>query len=290
MDKGRTLAGKVAIVTGGGRGIGRVVALALARQGAVVMLAPRTERDLGSVVAEVTAAGGRGDAVVTDVANPVAVDALVAHTVRGYGGIDILVNAAGVLGPIGPLASIDLDAWLSAININLWGVDMTCRAVLPHMTARRHGTIVNLSGGGATAPKPRLSAYAASKAAVVRLTETLAEEVKDRGVTVNAIAPGAVDTRMIQQLVDAGPSAGPAIAAEVAGVRRTGGADPQRAADLAVFLASDRGCGLTGRLISAIHDPWDTWGPEDIRRLMEGPWFTLRRVDRHTLGKLAGRP
>ena len=119
--------------------------------------------------------------------------------------IDILVNNAGIYGPIGPTHEIDWDAWVDAININLLGLVYACRAVTPIMIRQKSGKIINLSGGGATNPLPRMTSYAASKAAVVRFTESLALDLKPHGIDVNAIAPGALDTRLLDQVLDAGP-------------------------------------------------------------------------------------
>src|SRR5262249_14598488 len=121
--------------------------------------------------------------------------------------VSILVNNAGVYGPIGRLEDVDWVAWAEAIRINLLGTAQMCRAVIPLLRARGYGKVVNLSGGGATAPLPRFSAYAASKAAVVRLTETLAEELRDARIDVNAIAPGPLNTRLLDQVLAAGPEA-----------------------------------------------------------------------------------
>ena len=122
-------------------------------------------------------------------------------------GLDILVNNAGVYGPMGPIEENDWEAWVRAIQINLFGTVLMSRAVIPIFRGQNYGKIINLSGGGATAPLPRMSSYAASKAAVVRLTETLAEELRDAHVDVNAIAPGALNTRLLDEVLAAGPSA-----------------------------------------------------------------------------------
>ena len=146
--------------------------------------------------------------VPTDVTRADEVERLIAETSASLGPPDALVNCAGVYGPIGPSHEVDAAAWARAIEVNLVGTFLCCRAVLPTMIARRRGRIVNMSGGGATAPLARFSAYAASKAAVVRLTETLAEEVAGDGVQVNAIAPGAIDTSLQDEVLAAGERAG----------------------------------------------------------------------------------
>jgi 3-oxoacyl-[acyl-carrier protein] reductase len=201
---------------------------------------------------------------------------------RAFGQIDVLVNNAGTQGPIGPLAENDADSWVRTFQVNVFGVFYFIKAVLPHMMARREGKIINVSGGGATAPRPHFSAYGASKTAILRLTETLAEEVRAFNIQVNAIAPGAVNTRMLQEILDAGEAAGPEL--ELAHQRQAGrGIPAELAARLAVFLSSGASGSLTGKLISAPHDGWESWDEARIKELMTLPWLTLRRIDLFTL-------
>ena len=279
--------GRVAIVTGGGRGIGEAVALALAREGARVVVAARTGAELGRVVARIGQLGGAARAVPSDVSQPAQVERLTRAALDAYGQIDVLVNAAGVPGPIGPLWDTDVAAWKRAIDVNLLGTFLCCHAVVPHMIKQRRGKVINLSGGGAASPLPRFSAYGASKAAVVRLTETLAEELREFNVQVNAIAPGLVDTQLQDAVLAAGERAG----AQFARVRRLretgeGGVPGELPATLAVWLASDRSDGLTGKLIAAPFDDWQTWGAARIAELASSAWLTLRRLDHPTVRPL----
>ena len=279
--------GRVAIVTGGGRGIGEAVALALAREGARVVVAARTGAELGQVVARIEQLGGAARAVPSDVSQPAQVERLTRAALDAYGRIDVLVNAAGVPGPIGPLWETDVAAWKRAIEVNLLGTFLCCHAVVPHMITHRRGKIINLSGGGAASPLPRFSAYGASKAAVVRLTETLAEELREFNVQVNAIAPGLVDTRLQDEVLAAGERAGVQFA-RVRRLRETGegGVPGELPATLAVWLASDRSDGLTGKLIAAPFDDWQTWGAARIAELASSAWLTLRRLDHPTVRPL----
>lgn len=279
--------GTVAVITGGGRGIGEAVALAFAKEGATVVLAARTASEITRVAAKADAAGGVAMAVPTDVSSAPDVSRLVASVLDAYGRVDVLVNAAGIPGPIGPLWEADPDAWKRAIEVNLYGTFLCCRAVLPHMVNRQRGKIINIAGGGAASPLPRLAAYGASKAAVVRLTETLAEEVKPFNVQVNAIAPGLVDTRLLDDLLAAGERGGEQFA-RARRLRETGegGVPPELPAALALWLASDKSRGLTGKLIAAPHDGWRGWDEHRIAALMASPWFTLRRLDHTTLRPL----
>jgi NAD(P)-dependent dehydrogenase (short-subunit alcohol dehydrogenase family) len=279
--------GTVAVITGGGRGIGEAVALAFAGEGATVVLAARTASELAQVEAKVHAAGGIAMAVPTDVSSPADVSRLVQSAVGAYGRVDVLVNAAGILGPIGPLWEADPEAWKRAIEVNLYGTFLCCRAVLPHMVKRRRGKIINFSGGGAASPQVRMAAYGASKAAVVRLTETMAVEVKPFNVQVNAIAPGMVDTRLLDDILAAEERAGD----QLERVRRLrhageGGFPRELAAALALWLVSDKSRSLTGKLIAAPHDGWQDWSADQIVGLMDSPWLTLRRLDRVTIRPL----
>jgi NAD(P)-dependent dehydrogenase (short-subunit alcohol dehydrogenase family) len=228
----KPLAGRVAIVTGGTRGLGLEIARAYEDAGAEVL------------------ATGR-DADVTD---PAACAALVERA----GPVTVLVNNAGMLGPAGRVEDNDWEQWVETLRVNLLGTVSMCRAVLPGMRERGYGKILNLSGGGATAPRPNFSAYAASKAAVVRFTETLAGEVA--GIDVNAIAPGALPTRMLDEVLASGLET-----VEPAGF--------ERATALAVFLASAASDGISGRLIAA---QWDDW--ETLRAPLPADLYTLRRV------------
>src|SRR5208282_1491936 len=172
----------------------------------------------------------------------------------------------------------DLGDWAAAIETNLMGTVFSIRAVLPRMLERRKGVIVNFSGGGAVQPLPRFSAYGASKAAVVRLTETLAEEVAESGVRINAIAPGAVNSRLLDQVLAAGERAGVSFYAKALEQKAQGGTPPERAAELALFLASAEGKEVSGRLISAVWDDWKSL-PGRAGELRSSALFTLRRID-----------
>lgn len=264
-----------ALVTGAGRGIGRAIALALAREGARLALLARTRSELETVAAEVNGLGRDALVQSADLAHAGEVTAAVAAVLEAWGGVDILVNNAGILGPIGPLHEADMQEWMRAVQINLGGCATCTRLVLPGMIERGRGKIINLSGGGAVSPRPRFSAYSAAKAAVVRLTETLGAEVAGQGVDVNAIAPGAVNTAMLDQVLQAGETAGAAAREEATRQQQTGGVDPERPAALAVFLASDRSDGLTGRLLSAV---WDDWESIDIPKVMASELYTVRRL------------
>ncbi len=278
---------KVALIVGAGRGIGEAIALRFAAEGAKLMLAARTASELEAVAEAINSEGGTARFVVTDVTAPPEVVSLTQKSIELFGRIDILVNAAGTYGPIGRVWEVDGREWANTFSANLFGPFLLCQSVLPHMIRAGHGKIINFSGGGATSPLCRFSAYGVSKAAVVRLTETLAEEVREFNIQVNAIAPGAVDTKLQDSVLAAGERAGELLH-RIRRLRETGeGGTPREVpADLALFLASDDSRNLTGRLISAPNDKWESWTDERIAQVMSQPWFTLRRMDSFTLRPL----
>ena len=204
--------------------------------------------------------------------------ALVADTLKVLGGCHILVNNAGIYGPKGEIESVDWAEWAKAIEINVYGSILMCRALLPHFKAQGYGKVIQLSGGGATNPLPRISAYAVSKAAIVRFAETLAEEVRGTGIDVNAIAPGALNTRMLDEIIEAGPErVGQVYYDRSLKQKESGGAPLDKAADLALFLASAASDGITAKLISAVWDDWEHW-PDHLDELSSSDAYTLRRI------------
>ena len=266
------LEGRNALVTGGGRGIGRSIALTLGAAGARVAILARTREQVEDAAQELSAAGSSVLALTADVSVPGQVAAAVAEAERAWGGVDILVNNAGVLGPTGPAHEADPEAWLRAVRVNLGGCFLCCRAVLPGMIARRRGEIVNLSGGGAVSSRPWFTAYGAAKAGVVRFTETLAAEVSPHGVRVNAVAPGEVRTDMAREAAAALRE----MAAALGGAApEEPGATPEGAAELVLYLVSPRSAGLSGRLLSAV---WDDWEHLDVEAVMAGEGGAVRRL------------
>jgi len=193
------------------------------------------------------------------------------------GSLDVVVNCSGIQGPIGPAQTLDPEEWIRAVEINLFGCFYLAHAAIPIMLSQGGGKIIFFSGGGATSARPFFSAYGAAKAAVVRFTETLAEELRDQGIQVNAIAPGAVHSRMWNEMRAAGAAGGQRLLEELEQMDRTGGVPPERAASLALFLASDRSRNLTGRLISAVYDKWEEMETR-IATIMSTEAGTLRRV------------
>lgn len=241
------LKNQVAIVTGASQGIGRAIALRCAEAGAKVALVARRASRLEAATAEIRDAGGTALAVPADVTDQAAVEAMVRRAEAELGPIDLLVNNAGAFYAIGPSWEVDAATWWSDVTINLLGTFLCCRAVVPGMAARKRGRLINLIGGGTDAPLPYGSAYAASKAAVMRLTETLAVELKEHGVFVFALRPGFVRTEMSEyQLSEEGRRWLPDTAQRFEEAKNV---PPTMAGDLAVEFASGRFDALTGRYI-----------------------------------------
>jgi NAD(P)-dependent dehydrogenase (short-subunit alcohol dehydrogenase family) len=275
------LKGKIAIITGANQGLGFEIARQYVAAGASIIICARNADLLFAAQRKLTlglAADQIVDAIPTDISNLKSVDDLVRFAVNRFGRIDILVNNAGVYGPMGPIEEIDWQKWIEAIEINLFGSIIMCRAILPLMKQQKKGKIIQLSGGGATNPMPKISAYAVSKAALVRFAETLAEEVRDFNIDINSIAPGALNTRMLEEVLSAGPEkVGQAFYNKSLKQKESGGAGLQQGAELAVFLASGDSDGITGKLISALWDNWTHWS-EHLPELVSSDAYTLRRI------------
>lgn len=275
------LSRRTAIITGASRGLGEAIALRFAREGASLALIARSAAALECLLPKLRAARQREEQVFrpipADLAEPGDLDRAIRICQREFEGIDIIVNNAAVQGPIGPLETNNWADWKAVFDINVFAPARICQLLIPSLRARGSGKIVNISGGGATNPRPDFSAYAAAKCALIRLTETLAEELKDDRIDVNAVAPGAMNTRMLDELLFAGPDAAPREFAEAIKRKREGGAAPERAAGLVALLASSSTNGITGKTISAVWDAWERL-PERSQELAHSDMYTLRRI------------
>ncbi len=275
------LRGRGILITGGSMGIGKAVAHACVRAGADVLICARGMDVLESAKSEIQASASSGQRVLAaaaDVSNAAEVDEIVSRAAADLPNFAGLVNGAGILGPTGPLDDVDVHEWIRTVHVNLIGTMLMCRAALREFRARRYGKIVNFSGGGATSPRPWLSAYAASKAAVVRMTENLAGELAGSGISVNAVAPGAVNTRMLDEVIEAGSGkVGESAYQNALTEKSNGGTPPEKAAALCVMLLAGISDGLTGRLISAVWDRWESL-PARKDELARTDVYTLRRI------------
>lgn len=262
------LTDRVALITGAGRagGIGAAVARRLARDGASVVVAdlcaPPTDLphagsgcwdELAGVAAEVQALGVRGLALRVDVSDADSVQAMVAQVQEAMGRLDILVNNAGVAVGPAPVLGMDDEAWRRTLEINATGTFLCCKYALPLIIAgSRGGRVINMSSIAAERPKPYVSAYAASKAAILALTRSLAQEVAVFGITVNAVLPGDVDTAMKQwglhlEAEVTGRPYEDVVASAVARIPLGRLATPEDVAEVVAFLASDGAAFLTGQ-------------------------------------------
>lgn len=274
------LSGRVCVVTGAGRGIGRYAAEMFARHGARIAACSRSIGQLHDLEEAVTRAGSETLWRRVDVSQLEEVEAFAAAVGDEYGRADVLVNCAGIQGPVGPLTDVDLAGWRRTVEVNLIGAVHAIRAFVPMMRRCGGGRIINMSGGGigGSSVAPRISAYIASKAAVVGLTEALGRELAEDRVWVNALAPGGINTSFVEPILEAGPAvAGEALYAATA--RQREGGDPLEPVGRALlFLASDRSSGLTGKLVSAKWDDTEALaaGAHALSRTSQ---LTLRRID-----------
>lgn len=277
MEREILLRKSVAVVTGGSRGIGKAVAEAFLKRGARVAIAARKEKEMEAAARELRqlgdAIGVRGD-----ISDSKDLDKIFGTVADKLGSIDILVNCAGIQEPIGGFKDVNIDDWIENIHVNLIGTAMCCKAVLPAMIEKKAGKIINFSGGGAGYSRPNFSAYAVSKAGVVRFTEILADEVKKYNIQVNAVAPGMIETKMLNGILEAGPEKSGRDFEQVLQRAEKGFDSIENAADLVCWLASESSNWLTGKLISAVWDPWREWrekGPAS----MDEDMYALRRID-----------
>lgn len=260
------------LITGAGRGIGKRFAIGFAQAGARVGLFGRSQAELDVTKLEIEHAGGTALRIRGDVCKFEDVTAAVDKMTTSWGTVHALVASAAVQGPIGPFAENRPKDWQELFETNVLGTMNCCRAVLPGMIQRRCGKIVVISGIGATNPRPQFAAYSASKAAIVRFVESLAEEVREHNIQVNSMFPGESYTSMTDEILRAGYRAGADEVEAAERIRMTGGTPPDKQTQLALFLASDRSNHVTGKLIH-VHD--------DLKKLEQENGrpdaYTLRR-------------
>ena len=225
------LEGSVAIVTGGGRGIGKAIALTFARQGAEVAVTARTESEIRAVADEIRALGGKASAVPCDVTQEPSVNAMVERVVTELGEPYILVNNAGVM-IVGDVASVEAERWIYGVSVSLTGAFLCSKAVLKYMIPRRGGKIINMASRAGKIASPHVSSYSAAKFGLIGFTKSLSDEVKKLGIHVNAICPAFTDTKMVRDI------GFDKLVEDIL--------SPQEIADVALFLASEESRALMG--------------------------------------------
>jgi NAD(P)-dependent dehydrogenase (short-subunit alcohol dehydrogenase family) len=247
---------KIAIITGGGRGIGRAIALALAREGADVVVVARTESELRQVASDIESNGRRSLVVVADISVPEQIEVMVDTAIGEFGRIDVLINNSGIQGPIVTVSDMDLEGWTQTLAVNLTGAMLCAKYVLKKsMIPRRSGVIVNISSASGRRGPANRSPYSSSKFGMVGLTQSLATEVGRQGIRVNCIAPGLVETDLtVRMLREASEQLNRPYERLVASINARTALDrmvtPEEVAALAVFLASEKSSGITGQTVN----------------------------------------
>lgn len=267
------------LITGASRGFGAQLARSFWEAGASLMLTARSQEDLGKVGRSFPKRAGQNIILFTaDLSQPSAPEKIMAEARKHFKKLDVLVNNAGIHEPIGAAWLNDWQEWQKSLQVNLLAPIALCRLCIPWMKEHNHGKIINLSGGGGTGPRPNVSAYATAKAGLIRFSETLAEEIREFCIDINCISPGPMFTKMLETVLAAGvEAAGEEEYNRALKVRDQGGADPLRAAALCVYLASSASNGITGKIISAVWDPWESFADhyDDLRN---SDIYTLRRI------------
>jgi NAD(P)-dependent dehydrogenase (short-subunit alcohol dehydrogenase family) len=250
------LEGKVAVITGGGKGIGKAIALAFAGEGADVVIAARTEADLKKTAAEIEKTGRKCLAIATDLAVPEQVRAMVDRALETFGRVDVLVNNSGTGGPVASVADMDLEGWNQTLAVNLTGAMLCAEYILKDdMIGRKSGSIINISSVSGRFGHANRSPYSVSKWGLIGLTQTLALEVGTYGIRVNCIAPGPVEGERLEWALrgvsrNLGVSYEEVVEKEIARTALGRMVKPEEVAALAVFLASEKSAGITGQTIN----------------------------------------
>jgi len=269
---------KLALITGGSRGLGLYLVKKFWSEGYSLIVVVRNVIDKNFFLNQLPKRNKQNFILfscdlseIKQVVN--LIDRIKSATIQ----IDVLINNAAIQGPIGKIWENDILEWNRTLNVNLIAPVFLCRGLIPLMKKKSESSIINISGGGATGPRANFTAYATAKAGLVRFSETISEELKFKGIRVNCIAPGAMKTDMLRGILIKKDVAGVSEATKAENIFSKDESTIEKVVNLAIFLASDKSKGITGRLISAIWDNWNEW-PSHIKELNNTDAYTLRRI------------
>ena len=272
---------KVALITGASKGLGYEIAKSYLKYGSNLVICSSNSNNIKKSYIKLKKIKKKNQKIfylVADVSSPKQVKKLVNFTIQKFKKIDILINNAGIYGPKGYIEKINWHDWVKTIEVNLFGSILLCRAVIPYFKKNNKGKIIQLSGGGAASPSPRISGYAVSKVGIVRFIENLSEEVKKYNIDINAVAPGAINTNMLNEVLREGPKKiGMYYYQKALKQKKLGGSSFKAACDLILFLGSKYSDGIKGKLVSALWDDWKNW-PKYKKILKNSDIYTLRRI------------
>lgn len=270
---------KVVLITGGSQGIGKCMAIEFAKLGSKIIILSRTETDLKKVMKEIKDNNGICDYFKADVTNFEEVNDIFEKISQKYGNINVLINCAGIYGPIGLLENNNFSEWKQALEINVFGTINCTKQIIPIMKRQNMGKIINLCGGGVGSDnlKPNFSSYITSKYAIAGFTEVMSKELREYNIQINAISPGAVNTRFLDQVIAAKENSGKDFYEKSVKQQLDGGTPPEKAADLAIFLSTKNANFISGKIISAVWDEYTTFS--NIENFDKKSLFTLRRID-----------
>jgi len=283
---------KTVLVTGASKGIGFEISKSFLKCGANLLICSSNKRNIFSSykkLKKIKKSSQKLFYLKADVSNVKDVKKFINFAIKKFKKIDILINNAGVYGPIGDIEKINWNAWIKEISINLFGSVLLCKEIMPYLKKKNSGKIIQLSGGGAASPAPRISAYSVSKAAIVRFVENLVAEVKNYKIYINAVAPGAINTGMLDTVLKAGPKKlGTYYFKKAQKQKKLGGSSIKDACDLILFLASKYSDGINGKLISALWDDWKNF-PKYKKILKKSDIYNLRRISSFDRGYTWGQ-
>ena len=267
------------LITGSTGGLGAALTRAFWEGGAHLLLVARNAADLDRQASSLESRPGQlALRFAADLAQPEEVQRLGESLRSQVPRLDVLINNAAIQGPIGPLWRNEWHSWLAAVQVDLLAPAALCHIAAPWMIESGGGAIINISGGGASGPRPNFSAYATAKSGLVRFSETLAQELQPYNVSVNCVAPGAMNTRMLEEIIRSGADvSGASEYQQASRLRREGSSSPDNVARLCLFLASVEARGITGKLISAAWDPWPSL-LQHSADLSGSDVYTLRRI------------